>query len=521
MRSKLKLTAAGGLITATLGATLTVWTLANAATALPSGNENTSIIVQNVGNAPADFIVDYYLPNGTLLNASDQQLDVPVGGTRVFAQAVNSELGAGYRGVGVVSSDQPINALLVRDILNSQATNSHSYSIVNAQAAGGPSLALPILFDEHTTDWNSRASVVNTGTETACLRVTYYVTSTSGSAAVGQTVTDSPTGQSGCSGGGYSLPAGGQITFGRAGTGVVQFPTQVRNTQLAGLIEVLNANGNNSIAASVDIYRSDGNRLLGSYNGFIVNTAAATTDDVGTDVVVPLAIKSGSGYYSVIGVMNLGTAADIQVRYLGVDQGGAPVDVTVNLAGVQKAGFHSSYESASIPVGFVGYARVTSTQPVAAVLVRGKQTAYQSGIVEPIYTAANGVPVDQADSGWNLPLIFRRYAQSAPGRIGYNSWIQVQVADGSSASVTLRFVGDPTSGCPVGPYELTTTVNGSKVFYMNADSDNGFPAGNSPSCFWGGAQVTGNKPLIVIANTSSDSYPGGDNEGLYNGFRQE
>jgi hypothetical protein len=169
----------------------------------------------------------------------------------------------------------------------------------------------------------------------------------------------------------------------------------------------------------------------------------------------------------------------------------------------------------------VGYARVTSTAPLAALLIRGKQTSYLSGVNEATYSAANGVPVDQADTSWNLPLIFRRFAQSRPGAIGYNSWIQAQVADGSSAQVTLRFVGDPASGCPVGPYTQTFTVNGSRVFYMNADSDNGFPAGQSPSCFWGGAQVTSDKPLIVIANVSSDSYIAGDNEGLYNGFRQE
>ena len=144
-RKKSKFGAAAGTIAAAIGVTLTAWTFAQAATSLPSGNENTSIIVQNVGNAPADFIVDYYLPNGTRLDdASDTQFDVPTGGTRVFAQAINSELGAGYRGVGVVSSDQPINALLVRDILANAAANSHSYSIVNAQATGGSKLALPI-----------------------------------------------------------------------------------------------------------------------------------------------------------------------------------------------------------------------------------------------------------------------------------------------------------------------------------------------------------------------------------------
>ncbi len=521
-RTKTRLGAVGGSIAAVLGISLTAWTLSQAATSLPSGNENTSIIVQNVGNAPADFIVDYYLPNGTLLDATDTQFDVTVGGTRVFAQAINNDLGAGYRGVGVVSSDQPINALLVRDILSNAASNNHSYSIVNAQASGGNALALPILLDEFSSDqFNSRASVVNTGTTTACLKITYFVTATLSSTPVGQAVVDNPTGQAGCASG-YSLPAGGQVTFGRAGTGTVQFPNATRNTQTAGLIEVLNPSATNQIAASVDIYRSDGNRLLGSYNGFIINNSQPATDDVGTDVIVPLAIKHSSGFYSVIGVQNIeGTPADVQIRYQGATESGTPVDVTVTLPQVTNAGFHSTYDtSTNIPNDFIGYARVTSTKKMAALLVRGKQTGYLSGINEPIYTAVNGVPADQAASGWNLPLIFRRFAQTFSGSIGFNSWIQVQVADGSTAQVTLRFVGDPNSGCPVGPYQQTVSVTGSKVFYMNADSDNGFPPGNSPSCFWGGAQVTGTKPLIVIANVSSDSYPGGDNEGLYNGFKQ-
>lgn len=522
-RRKTKLGAAAGTLAAAIGVTFTAWTFAQAATTLPSGNENTSIIVQNVGNAPADFIVDYYLPNGTRLDdASDTQFGVPTGGTRVFAQAINSELGAGYRGVGVVSSDQPINALLVRDILANTSTNNHSYSLVSAQASGGAKLALPIMFDEYSAQWNSRASVVNTGTETACLKISYFVTATLGATPVGQVITDNPTGQSGCANG-YSLPAGGQLTFGRSGTGTTQYPNALKSTQSAAQIEVLNANANNQIAASVDIFRSDGNRLLGSYNGFIVNDGQPATDDVGTDVVVPLAIKSVSGYYTVIGVQNLdGTPQNVNIRYIGTANG-TPVDMTVTLQNVANAGFHSTYENVGgqeIPVGFVGYARITSQARVAALLVRGKQTAYASGVQEPIYTAANAVPADQSGTAWNLPLIFRRYAQNRAGAIGYNSWIQVQVADGSTASVTLRFVGDPNSNCPVGPYETTVNVTGSKVFYMNADSDNGFPnnGANSPSCFWGGAQVTANKPVIVIGNVSSDSYIGGDNEGLYNAF---
>jgi hypothetical protein len=163
---------------------------------------------------------------------------------------------------------------------------------------------------------------------------------------------------------------------------------------------------------------------------------------------------------------------------------------------------------------------VTASQPVAAVLIRGKQTVAFSGENEATYSAARGVPTDQATTGWLLPLIFRRYA-GGDGYVGYNSWIQVQVADGTTANVTLKFIGDPNSGCPVGPYTTTVAVTGSKVFYMNLDSDNGFPAGNSPNCFWGGATVTADKGIIVVSNVTADKVPSNsDADGLYNAFKQ-
>ena len=119
-----------------------------------------------------------------------------------------------------------------------------------------------------------------------------------------------------------------------------------------------------------------------------------------------------------------------------------------------------------------------------------------------------------------LDRLFRRFA-GGDGFLGYNSWIQVQVADGSTAAVTLNFIGDPNSGCPVGPYNATFSVTGSKVFYMNLDSDNGFPAGNSPSCFWGGASVTADKNIIVLSNVSADKIPSNsDTAGLHNAFKK-
>jgi hypothetical protein len=345
--------------------------------------------------------------------------------------------------------------------------------------------------------------------------MTYYLTGGNS----GTVVDNGP----GClSGTGYTLNAGAQITFSPE-PGDTPYPNGTFNNQLAGLATVRNASDSNKIAAIVDIYRSDGNRLLGSYNALVYDPANPSSDDVGTDVAAPIAMKSNSGFYTVVGVMNLGASAGVSIEYSGnlADGTGAASQVTVNLGNVDTASFHSTYAGGTnVPLGFIGSARVKSTSPLAVVVIRGKQTSAGSGTNEAAYAAVNGVPTDRATTEWRAPLFFRRYSPGGPGTFGFNSWVQVQVADGTSSQVKLRYVGDPTSGCPVGPYESTWTVSGSKVFLANADADNGFPAGNAPNCFFGGLTVTSMdaKDLIVITQVGADKFPGGDSEGLSNSF---
>lgn len=486
--------------------------------AITSGKENTSILVQNVGNAPAEFIADFYEDDGDIIgDATQVEGNVAPGSTRNFAQINNSGLPVGYRGLAVVSSNQPINTLLVRDIL--QTGNLKSYSIAGAYGSGGYKLAIPVAFNElSTVSWNSRISVVNTGSDLACLRVTYLVVVAGGGAAqTNQTWVDNGSGGGGCETG-YPIDAGAQRTFGRSGTGVTQFHPNTFNNQMAVLIEVINPD-DNAITANVDLYRSDGNRLFGSYNAFIVNDAAPGQDDVGSEVILPVGIKDPTGFYSVASVQILGGAeTDLTFRYVGIDidDGNAPVDITTQLNDVSDVAVRSIYFEDAVPLGFVGYVRVTASggANVAAVLVRAKQTFYFSGVNEALYTAANGVPVDRASTKWNLPLVFRWFSAG-----NYNSWIQVQVADGSTANVTLTFTGDPAQNCPVGPFSSNQVVTGSKVFYMLRDqpSENGMgPV--PPDCFLGGATVEADKDIIVISNVSNNFYPNSDNDGMFNAF---
>ncbi len=495
-----------------------------AAKGRPAGTENTVVLVQNLGDSSADIALDVYTPGGLLVKmASRVSTGVAPGASTQFPQAVNNGLVSGFKGFGVISASQPVNSIIVRDILRPTSTAAKSYGLVGAASTGGHTLAMPLLLNELLTfDWNSRITIVNVGSTPACVVMTYYLLPNAGGAtgSNAQTVVDNGPG---CLGGtGYTVNGGSQLTISPE-PGDTNFPTSTFNNQMAALAVVRNAAATNDIAATVEIYRSDGNRLLGTYNAPVYDAAAPETDDAGTDVVLPIAMKSTSGFYTVAGIMNLGdTAADVTITYEGKLSDGTGTNSTtvVTLPGVQKAAFHSTYQpGANVPIGFVGSARITSSQPLAVVEVRGKLTSSNPpGDAEPIYTSVSGVPTDRAATTWTDPLYFRRFAPGPPGTVGYNSWVQVIIADGTTADVTLRFAGDPASGCPVGPYEATFSVSGSRVFYANLDSDNGFPVGQTPNCFFGGLTVTTTKPSIVINQVGADKFPGGDSEGVSNSF---
>lgn len=480
--------------------------------AIVSGKENTSAIAQNRGTANATIAMDIYTPGGVPVpSASRVFQNVPPGGTRVFAQATNEGLSTGFRGVGILSSDQPINALLVRDI--ESATGLKSYSIHNAYPSGGNTVTLPYISNALDGEYNTRFAIANTGTADACVSVTYSFVPGAGAVGAGgrAPVTDTGPGGTGCTTG-YRVPVGGQITFApTAGDGATPMPSTTSNTLMAATV----TSTGSPVTVAVDAYVSSGRRKLASYDGFIVGGAGSTTDDIGTSIAIPLALKTPDGYYSQILLSNTNaSAATATITYTG-NTGTHSVSVSVPANGTAN---HSVYSDSTVPVGFVGAATVTSDLPLAAVLFRAKMTTAGSYVDEDLYTAVNGVPTDRATTKVRLPLVFRR-AYASGGSFGYNSWVSVSVAGGGAASLTIETVNDPTSGAPGCGAAYTSTVTrsitGSFIFYQNLDSDNSFSP--NPSCFWGGMTITSDVPIIAIADVTNDLNVG-DNDGLYSGF---
>ncbi|HNM79061.1 MAG TPA: hypothetical protein PKI89_11870, partial [Tepidiformaceae bacterium] len=289
-------------------------------------------------------------------------------------------------------------------------------------------------------------------------------------------------------------------------------PASTANSIMAATITA----SSSTVTVGVDAYLSGGLRKLASYDGFVVGGAGDTTDDVGTTIAIPLAIKL-DGYYTQILLSNANaTAANATITYTGNT---GTYTVPLNIAANGTAS-HSVYEATGgIPEGFVGAATITSDQPLAAVLFRSKMTSPGSMIDEDLYTAVNGVPTDRATTSAKLPLIFRR-AYASGGAGGYNTWVSVSVANGGTANLTITAINDTSNSAPgcnaPGTYTATKTITGSFIFYQGLTTDSGIGA-TPPGCFWGGMTITSDVPIIAIADATNDLNVG-DNDGLYNAF---
>ncbi|HEY5477779.1 MAG TPA: hypothetical protein VIK11_13830 [Tepidiformaceae bacterium] len=476
---------------------------------LPNSRENTTAVAQNAGTAAATIAMDIYTPGGLYVSsASVTYANVPVGGSRTFPQASNTGLTAGFRGVGVISSDQPISAVLVREIASN--TDGKSYSIHDAYAAGANTISLPYIANALNGTYNTRMAIANTGTAVACVTVAYAFVPGNGAipASGSAPYTDNGTGGSGCSSG-YPIAVGGQLTLSPDGVdSSTLMPAQTRNALMAATVTSIGS----PVTVAVDAYLSDGTKKLASYDGFVVGGAA---QEIGTQLSIPLALKTPDGYYSQILLSNPNsTAANATIVYTdGTSHQSYTVALTVPANGTAN---HSVYSDNVVPTGFVGAATVTSTQPLAAVVFRSKMTNGGSFVDEDLYTAANGVPVGRGATTARFPLIVRRLGMSG-SYYGQNTWVSVSPANGGSATLTITSVADsatvPGTCSSAATYTTTVTISSPTIFYQNLDLNNGF--GTAPTCFYGSMTITSSAPIIAVADSTNDLY-NGDLDGMYN-----
>ena len=144
------------------------------------GVENSWIRVQNIGTANANIEVDYYDENGRLAGrdvcptAGVCPALVPGEGWTFF-QGQSPSLPPGFRGSAVITSDQPLVAILAKDVIR----DGQFFLIAGdtlSLGAGSQRLYIPLVSNQDgpLADWNGRFVIQNMSpTVTACVTITY------------------------------------------------------------------------------------------------------------------------------------------------------------------------------------------------------------------------------------------------------------------------------------------------------------------------------------------------------------
>ena len=487
---------------------------AEATTAYSFGIENSWIRVQNVGSGNANVEVDYFDEQGRVAGKDTcPSPTCPVlypGSGWTFFQRDNAGLPPGFQGSAVVSTDQPIVAIMAKDVLRGS-----SFAIAGDTVTTGPGshrLYLPITAkrDGPLKDWMGRFAIQNmSDTVVACVTITYLSNYTDGE--IGwEPYKPSASGVArlpGCPNGGMPLPPRATIfrdpdtmPIADGFTGSVRIDLH-KNAANQGTDKQF-------ISATADTW----NRLSSPFASY----RALDEGELGTDIILPLIdrqVGPANSYSTHFQIENKDPTrpARVSLRFDGFDLGQSPPQFvsktnTITVRGARLC-FQDRDDFANclgdgekLPSNFVGTVRLTSSEPIGVIVNRG--TALGD-----TFTNYRGIrPADGARRVL-LPVLNKNYG-SVPGvGAGWNSWFRVMVADGGRANVTVRYFGLDLPGGNVG-YTVSVDREFTVFQYLESMLPNGFA---------GTAIIESDRPIVALANLTTDVFRG-DPDLLYNGI---
>lgn len=220
------------------------------------------------------------------------------------------------------------------------------------------------------------------------------------------------------------------------------------------------------------------------------------TGRLATELVAPLVRKRQA---TVIGTFDTGiavvnpgaAAATVRVRYDGSagSCAGQSFDELPVLIGPSDAATIYQGASAALPAGCVASARLSSTQPVAAVVLDAMDYTVQGA-------AYAAVPLSDAARTTVLPLVRR---QHTPLRL--TTGIQLTNPGDTPARVDLAFadhLGAPSTTCGAA-CAVVVPARGSRTLFPSG-AFAALPAGS-----YGSGVVTSDQPLVVLVNDISEA----------------
>jgi hypothetical protein len=479
------------------------------------GNENSWIRVQNIGNADAEVDVSYFDEQGRIAGKdtcpSPNCPPMFPGSGWTFFQRDNPSLPFGFQGSAVVSTDEPVVALLAKDVFR-----GNNFSIAGDTVTSGPGshrMYLPITAKRDGADgsWNGRFVIQNmSDTVPACVTITYLSNYTDDEVAWDPyrppSSGSSRTAMPGCPNGGMPLAPRGSIFR--------NIDDMIVGNGFTGSVRIdLHRNAGNQgperqfISATADSWNTN---LLSfsSYRGFDEN-------ELGNEIVLPLVdrqVGPGNSYSTRFQIVNKTPSrpARVSLRFDGYDlSSGAPVFVsksnTMTIKGARMC-FQDRDDFANclgpgdaLPFNFVGTVRINSNEPLGVVVLR---STWQNDTM----TDYRGVRPQDGARRVLLPVLNKNYGPVGSSS-GWNSWFRVMVADGGSANVTVRYYG---LDLPGGSVSYTVPVEREFTVFQFLES-------RLPDGFAGTAIIEADKPIVALANLFTDVFTG-DPDLLYNGL---
>jgi len=364
------------------------------------GVTTTNIQVQNLSSQTATCHIAYYNQNGTI--ALEYDFTIAPNGTWSKYQGAETGLPDGFNGSVVVSSDQPV-AAIVNQATSGSVNRSSSYS---GESAGTANTFIPIAMRSFY-GFDTEISVQNASGGSVNVTVDYYDGSGNLVAAAQDTAS--------------SIPVGAVYRF-----------NQSANTNLG-----TNFNGSAFVSATgpvVVVVNQNGPNKQNSFNGF---PSGAQT------VYIPSYMSAFYGFKTALQVQNVGSGpTNVSVAYSdGINVG--PVTVQAN----QSTFFYSWLEGHA--ANYNGSATVTSTaQDVVAVV----------NITNDLQSSAyNGF--NSGSTQFVLPSVLKNF-------YNYSSSIQLQNVSGGTVDCAVTYndavpaIGVPSlTGIPNGSSVLIPNRN--------------------------------------------------------------
>jgi hypothetical protein len=402
----------------------------------------------------------------------------------------------------------------------------HRFGGVTATtAAPAKRVYLPLVYRNYGyhSAWNTRIIIMNTSaSRAACIHISYW---TAGGGASALATVEPPGHPREC----ISIPPLG--TFRKDVIDVTALGNQWLGSVMVDVAGSEDAESKQILVANAETWNKEkGN--FSSYSGIcwrvgITPSYCSANAGASTNLLLPLIYRS-YGYlsqwetYLMIQTHDNITRDNVMIDFKGTVNG-APFEttygpLTVATSRICYLALANPADSCSgqttngpIPSGFIGSAQVrepTNSVPLAAVATRYSSRAQIQSSYTAFWERFVNPTTPPASYDAYLPLIYRTYGWK--GNRGnakaWNSWFQVQVADGSTAQLTVTYYPDDGNKAAI-VETATITGSGALYQYLNSALGNGFI---------GSARIQSDKPIAVIASVGNDAYVG-DADASYEG----